>query len=336
MKRLNLQISNLQILNLQIFATAILLTAGVSAFAQGCQTRDEIPAQVRTASESAAQQVFDQAVRGDVNALKASAIPSLQSNFGGVSGAVTDNKAAFSGARAQLRTSFLIDTGGKPSQDGRFYCGVFGVGGQAANSAEFDIPGLPVGKYVIVIQDFIGAKGPYALTTIFQEVGGWKLAGFYVRPETALGHDGIWFLDRARDYKAKGQNHNALFYYWTSWDLLAPVTFMQSALLSKITQESTAIQPKDVPSGTPVNFSANGKSYNITDMTIQHIETLDLSIKYSVPSGGDFAKTAADARSLATALVAQYPELKDAFSNIWVHAIDPNGGDVVGLLNLKK
>ena len=318
------------------FAAAMLLAGGVPAWPQGCETRDEIPAQMRTASESSAQQAFDQAVRGDVNSLRANAIPSLQANFAGISSAVNDNKAAFAGARPQLRASFLLDTGDTPSQDGRFYCGVFGGGGLGANSAEFDIPGLPAGRYIIVIQDFIGNKGPYALTTIFQEMGGWKLAGFYVRPESALGHDGIWFLDRAREYKAKGQNHNAVLYYWTSWDLLAPVRFMQSGLLSKITQESRAIQPQDVPSGNPVNYAANGRNYSITEMTAIPVVTLDLSIKYSVPSTSDFNKTQLDARDLATALVTQYPELKDAFTNIWVHAIDPNGGDVVGLLNLKK
>lgn len=323
-------------LRLHVFCAVALLAAVVPAWAQGCDTRDEIPAQARAASESAAKQVFDQASRGDVNSMKANAIPSLQSNFGGISGAVNDNKAAFAGAHVQLRTSFLIDTGDRPSQDGRFFCGVFGGGTQGANSAEFDIPGLPVGKYAIVIQDFIGNQGPYALTTIFQEMGGWKLAGFYVRPESALGHDGIWFLDRARDYKAKGQNHNAWFYYVTSWQLLAPVLFMDSALLSKITQESTAILPQDVPSRTPVAYSANGRTYNITSMDVLHLQTLDLSIKYSVPSTGDFAKTQAEARALAGALVAQYPELKDAFSNVWVHAVDANGGDVVGLVNLKK
>jgi hypothetical protein len=322
-------------LSLHIFVAALLLAGGVPAWTQGCDTREEIPAQIRTASDSAAQQVFDQAARGDVNSLRANAVPSLQSSFGGVSGAVNDNKDAFAGARAQLRTSFLLDTGDKPSQDGRFYCGVFGAAGQTASSAEFDIPGLPAGRYVIVIQDFIGNKGPYALTTIFQEMAGWKLAGFYVRPESAFGHDGIWFLERARDYKAKGQNHNAVFYYWTSWDLLAPVTFMQSGLLSKITQESNAIQPKDVPSGAAVNFAANGRNYTITEMSVMRLSTLDLSIKYSSPSISDFARTQADARALATALAAQYPELKEGFSKVWVHAIDPNGGDVVGLVNLK-
>src|SRR5262249_23835202 len=276
--------------------------------------------------------------RGDVNALRQNAISTLQSDFGGIAGAVNDNKPALSGAKTQLRTEFLLDTGATPSSDGLFFCGVFGAGGMSSGSAQFSLPGLPAGKYAVVIQDFIGSKGPYALTTIFQEVsGGWKLAGFYVRPETAGGHDGLWYLERAREYKAKSQIHNAWFFYVTSWDLMAPVKFMDSALLSKIVQESSSALPKDVPAdGKTVTYSANGKTYNITDMTATHGDNgLDLVIKYSVPSTADFNATIMDAQGLARAFVAQYPELKDAFNNVWAHAIDPNGGDVPGLVNLK-
>jgi hypothetical protein len=322
----------------KVFLTTVAVAAGIPAWAQGCETRDEIPAASRTAIESAALQVFDQASRGDVNSLRDSAIPSLQSSFSGIAGAVSDNKPALAGAKTQLRTAFLLDTGATPPADGRFYCGVFGASGQTSG-AEFEIPGLPPGKYAVVIQDFIGNKGPYALTTIFQEISGrgWKLAGFYVRPETAGGHDGLWYLERAREYKARSQNHNAWFYYLTSWDLLAPVTFMDSALLSKISQESNSSLPKDVPvGGKTVSYSANGKTYNITDMSVFRTDnSFDLSIRYSVASATDFNATLADAQSLARAFAAQYPELKDAFNNVWAHAVDPKGADVVGLVNLK-
>lgn len=320
----------------RIFLSAAILAIGLCGWSQSCQTRDETPADVKSAVDSASKQAYDRASAGDVSAMQANSIPSLQSNFGGIAGAVNDNKAAFAGAKPQPRTSFFIDNS-TPSADGRFYCGVFGAGGLGSNTAEFDIPGLPAGKYAIAIQDFVGNKGPYSLTTIFQDMNGWKLAGFYVRAESALGHDGIWYLQQARQYKAKGQNHNAWFYYVTSWDLLAPVTFMDSSVLSKITQESGGIQPKDVPSGgNPVNFSANGKTYSITDMSVFHTDTtFDLSIRYTAASTADFNATQAEARGVATAFAAQHPELKDAFNNVWVHAMGPNGSDVPGLVNLK-
>jgi hypothetical protein len=323
-------------LSLTILGVALAGTGSVPAWSQGCQAHEEIPAQARTSMDSAAQKAFEQASRGDVAALRASAIPSLQSNFNGIAGAVNDNKAAFAGAHPQLREGFLLSTGPAASVDGQFYCGVFGAGGLTAGGAEFVLPGLPRGEYAIVIQDFVGSKGPYALTTIFQEMGGWRLAGFYIRPESALGHDGLWYLEHARSYKAKGQNHNAWFYYVTSWDLLAPVTFMDTALLSKITQESVGIQPKDVPTGKPVSYTANGKSYNLTDMTVVRSDAgFDLSIKYAVPSTADFNGTQTDARNLASAFATQHPELKEVFNNIWTHAVDPGGGEVVGLVNLK-
>ncbi len=112
---------------------------------------------------------------------------------------------------------------------------------------------------------------------------------------------------------------------------------MNTKLLGNIQEESNGILPKDIPvEGKPVAFNAAGKNYTITDMaTYKTDKAFDLSVKYSVPSTADFNATQADARNLANALVAQYPELKDGFGNVWVHAIDPNGGDVVGLVKLK-
>jgi hypothetical protein len=322
----------------KMLSALVVFSASLPAWTQTCLGRDEIPDQARTAIESAAQKAFEQASRGDVNAIKTDSAPSLQATFNGIAAAVNDNKPAFTDAHPQVRVSFLLDTGTKPNSDGHFYCGVFGAGGLASNSAEFDIPGLPAGKYAIVIQDFKGSKGPYALSTIFQDIGGWKLAGFYIRPETASGHDGLWYLQQARAYKAKGENHNAWFYYITSRELLAPVTFMETKLLSKITQESEGIQPKDLPLGdTPISFSANGKTYSMIDMSVFRTDsTFDLAIRYSVPSTSDSNATRADARSLGDAFVAKYPELKDAFNNVMVHAVDASGGDVVGLVKLKS
>jgi len=311
--------------------------AMVPAWPQTCQNRDEIPDQVRTAIENASQQMVTQAIHGDVNSLRANIAPSQQSSFNGIATAVNDNKAAMQGARPQLRSSFLLDTGASPSPDGRFYCGIFGASGMSANGAEFDLPGLSAGKYAVVISDLVGNQGPYALTTVLQDSGGWKLAGLQIRPESASGHDGIWYLKQARDYKSKGQNHNAWFYYAESWELMAPVQFMETTLLGTISRESNGVMPKDVPTaGKAVSYSVNGKTYNITDMTVYSTEkSFDLSMKYSVSSTADFAATAADARNLVNAYVSQHPELKEAFDSVWAHAIDPNGADVPGVVSLK-
>lgn len=320
-----------------LLAIVVLVIVSLSARAQTCQTRDEMPPGAKADVDAAAQLAFDQARRGDLGALRASAIASLQAKFDAIAAAAADHRAALAGSTAQVRASFLIDTGNNIVPDGRFLCGVFGASGLASGSAEFLIPGLPVGKYAIVIQDVTGPKGPYALTVILQDVAGWKLAGFYIRPETAAGHDGLWFMSRARDYKARSQNHNAWFYYLTSWQLLAPVTFIDTNLLAKITQESSAVQPKDIPLGSnSTTFTANGKSYTLIDTSVSHTDSsVDLSIKYVVNSAKDFNATLADARAMASAYAAQYPELKDAFNNLIAHAVDSDGNDVPGMVNLK-
>ena len=322
---------------LKIFAASLVAVAGLSASAQTCQSGDDIPAPAKSAISAAAQQVFDQTASGDVNGLKNNTIPSLQSSFGGIASAVSDNKDAIAGTKAELRSVYLLDTGATPSPDGTFYCGIFGSSGMAPGTAIFDLGNLPVGKYAISIQDFVGNKGPFALSIIFQDMSGWKIAGYFIRPESSQGHDGLWYLQQARTYKSKGQAHNAWFYYLTSWDLLAPITVMKTNMLNTIVSELNGVQPKDVPAdGKPVAFNAGGKNYNITDISVFRTDkNFDLAVKYSVPSTADFNGTQADARNLANAMVAQYPELKDGFNNIWVHAMDPNGGDVVGLVKLK-
>ena len=304
---------------------------------QSCQTHDEIPATVRAALETAAQQAFDQASHGDVSGLRAGSTNALQSSFGGVAAAVMENQAALVGAKTQIRSLYVLNTGATPG-DGHYVCGAFAASGLAAGTAGFNLPGLASGKYAIVIQDVTGPKGPFAMTTVLEDLNAWKLAGFYFRAESANGHDGLWYLLRAREFKAKDQRYNAWFYYVTSWDLLAAVKFMETNLLGKIIQESAGMQPPDAPlQGNVTTFSANGKNYKLTDVSVYRTDnSLDISLKYAVPSAADFTATQTDARSLAAAYAARHPEIKDAFDSIMAHAIDPAGADVVGLVSLKK
>src|ERR1700758_792224 len=111
----------MKLLGLKVLVITALLGTGVCVWSQNCQTRDETPAEIRSAIDNAAKQVYDQAAAGSVSAMQANAIPSLQSSFNGIAAAISDNKAAFAGAKPQLRTSFFIDNA-TPSSDGRFYC----------------------------------------------------------------------------------------------------------------------------------------------------------------------------------------------------------------------
>lgn len=314
-----------------------LLLFPVMVSAQTCQKLDEIPDEAKLVLENSAQRVFDQATHGDVDAMKDNAIPSLQADFMPIAAAVHDNQVAITSAHLQLRTIFLLDTGAKPDPDGRFFCGVFGAKGLDQDNTMFDIPGIPSGRYGVVIEDIVGPQGRYALTVIFQDTNGWKLGGFYIRPELARGHDGMWYLAQARQYKSKGQNLNAWFYYEESWQLLAPVTFMENKFLADIIRESESVRPVDVPAdGTPISFSANGKTYRITEITVLADKHLDLVIKYSLSDRVHINATAPNSEQLATAYAAKYPELKDGFDRLFAVTVDSNGREMTAGIELRK
>ncbi len=64
-------------------------------------------------------------------------------------------------------------------------------------------------------------------SVILQQMGtDWKLGGLYVESAYIGGHDSDWFLTRAREYKTKGQLHNAWFYYLEASSLISPLPFM--------------------------------------------------------------------------------------------------------------
>src|SRR4051794_4439889 len=115
-------------LTFKILAVSFVAITAFPAWSQTCQGRDEIPDAARTGIETAAQQAYDQAARGDINTLKTNSVPSLQSSFAGITAAVNDNKDAFVGAKPQVRTSFLLDNNA-PNSDGNFFCGVYGANG---------------------------------------------------------------------------------------------------------------------------------------------------------------------------------------------------------------
>ena len=81
-------------------------------------------------------------------------------------------------------------------------------------------------------------------------------------PSQASGHDAAWFMQRARDFKSKAQNHNAWLYYREAIALSAPVDFMSTLATDKLYDEAQATQPADVPAnGNTVEMSAGGKIY---------------------------------------------------------------------------
>jgi hypothetical protein len=186
-----------------------------NAHAQACQTSAEIEDTTRTAITATAQKHFAMAASGDAAALRQNAIPSLAADFSGIEATVKARQPDLAGSQGSVKSVFLLDAAGvAPIPHAEFYCGVFGKNGQTANSAAFYLDNLPAGKYAVALLDATSPKGKTMFSEILQQTGtDWKLAGLYIQSAQIAGHDSDWFLARAREYKAKGQIHNANLYF---------------------------------------------------------------------------------------------------------------------------
>jgi hypothetical protein len=294
---------------------------------------------VRTALETTARRFFDLAARGDVTTLQQNSIAAVASNFGGIDTAIKDNQAAFSGAQASVRPPFVLTAeGSAPLERAEFLCGVFGKSGQTADSAVFMLHNLPPGKYAVVIVDARGGHDPRTLTMILQQLGtDWKLAGFYARPAQVNGHDAAWFIQRARDFKAKGQTRNAWLYYHEALALSSPVDMMSTQATDRLYDEMQAVQPSDLPvNGSTVDVSAGSKTYRVTEVFPLAVGSdLDVAVKYQAADVSNTAQTYQENMVVTKAVLAKYPEFREAFAGIIVRAVEPSGRDYGSLLAMK-
>jgi hypothetical protein len=303
--------------------------------AQTCASGSELDAATKTAINSAATQYLSMSKNGDVAGLKANAIPAIAGDFSSIEQAVVTNKPYFADGQSTITGTYLLDASDAKAPLARadFYCGIY----NSPDRVGFSIPNLPPGKYAVVIQK-VNGKQPITLSLVLQFVGGsWKLAGFYPRMDSIGGHDGDWYLTKARDFKAKGNQHDAWFYYLTAWDLTAPVNFMGTPQLDKIATEMQTARPTDLPSdSSPMSLSANGKVFKVTELAAVPVDNkLDLRIRYLNPDANNSGISFKDNMAVIKAIVAKYPELRDAFDSVVARAVDNSGQEYGTLLPMK-
>jgi len=313
----------------------------VAVQAETCQTSSDMDEATRAALTSAGQRYFDLIARGDVATLRQNAIPGLASDFSGVEATVKEHQADLAGAKAAPRPPYLLDASGTATiPHAEFFCGVFGKSGQTSGSAVFYLNNLPAGKYGIVILDATSAKAPTAVSLVLQQVGSdWKIGGLYIKAMQLGGHDSQWFLSRAREYKTKGQLHNAWLYDQAAVSLVSPLDFMSTAASDKLLDEAQSVKPADLPvavDGKTVDLTAPGATYKLSALFPQAVgNDLDLIVRYQASDISNTNQTYQNNVAVVKALVAKYPELRDAFAAIVARAVDPSGRDYGTLLAMK-
>jgi len=304
--------------------------------AQECFSGSEIDPLTAKAVTAAALKYFSMSVQGDVAGLKANAVSEVAANFRGIEQAVVANRASFAqGQPAETRVFVLDATDAKTVwQRAEFYCGIY----NSPDRVGFAIPNLPPGRYAVTIAKVTG-KEPITLTMILQDSGNntWKLGGYYARPNSLGGHDGQWYMSKAREFKDKGQLHNAWFYYLTAWDLLAPVDFMSTPQLDKLTDEIQEARPADLPStSAPMELAAGGKTYKVTELAAVPVGgDLDLRVQYDTADASNPVLASQDNVTVMKTLLGKYPEFRDAFEAMIARARDSAGHDYGTLTAMK-
>jgi len=324
------------------FHVAVVLLALLPsrAIAQTCQTSSDMDPAVRTAISNAGQRYFDMAAKGDAASLRQNSIPSVASEFSGVENTLKERQPALAGAQPNLKSSFLLNADDVvPNQQDEFWCGVFNKNGQTANSAVFFFYGLPPAKYAVVLIDANSTKGRTMFSEILQQVGAdWKFADIYIRPAQVAGHDSEWFRAQAREYKTKGQLHNAWFYYRMAISLISPMgTHMSTLATDQLYDESQPLQPTDMPvAGKTTPLASSNATYNLTAVFPEAVgNDLDLIVKYESANVSNTNLAYQDNVNVMKALVTKYPEVRDAFAAVVARAVDPSGHDYGTLLAMK-
>ena len=113
------------------------------------------------------------------------------------------------------------------------------------------------------------------------------------------------------------------FIFGEARELLVPVPFMATATTDKLYDEMQAVKPADLP---PLDLTAGGKTFKVTDLFPVPVgQRFRLGGEVPVRRCFRHRKTFQDNLAVMKALVAKYPELREAFAGIVARAVEPSG-----------
>jgi hypothetical protein len=345
-----------RILTLLALALAAFLIAAPFhiALAETCTTQSGMAEPERNALADAAHTIALDVLANNAPDLRANSVAELQKDFGALQYMVAVTSPKLAGAAATVDQVYLLDaTALKRNADGsapdaQFFCSL----NRSTMEADFVIPSLPPGKYGFAIVNLAGPPGssqpaPWRLSLLLrQESGKWLLAGFYPKPMTAAGHDGLWYWTQARQFSKDKQPWNAWLYYQAAAMLLRPADFVLSSHLDKLRTEAAAAAPPALSEGISVDAplvvkGADGAEYHFIGLTVDdslNQPALDIAAHLRAdpppaPEANTDAKPGAKAPApidphkrntdAMSALLTAYPELRKPFHGVQIYAETP-------------
>jgi hypothetical protein len=308
--------------------------------AETCTTQSGLSQSDRDSLADVARSLATMVQSNNVAGLRTAVVAEVAKDFNALQYLVGTTAPKLAGGTAQVDQVYLLDaTTLKRNPDGsasdaQFFCSL----NRSTMEAEFIIPALPPGKYAYAMLTVAPPAGaakpaPWHLSFLLrQEQGKWLLAGFYPKPMTAAGHDGLWYWTQARQMVKDKQTWNAWLYYQAAEKLLQPADFVVSTHLDKLRTEASGAAPPALSDGVSIDAplvikGADGTEYHFTGLGVDDSlaqSTLDIEAHLHVDSVTDQAAARKHNNDAASALLAAYPELRKPFHGVWIYSEAPN------------
>jgi hypothetical protein len=293
-----------------------------SAFGVSCTTQSQMAQPQRDSLANAARAVLSQIQSGDVQGLRANTIPTVAADFNGIGDSVVKLTPLIQKATITVDTLYILDASAQPAGTPRtnFFCG--------SPVVVLNFTDLPQGTYALVILHATGVPQPQQVSLILSRTSDnrWMLAGFFEKPMTEAGHDGLWYWTSARRFAHAKADWAAWFYYREAAFLLNPLDLISSPNLQKLQHESEAVHPSGLPVASSMMLNVSATAFDVTSIdATTEFGALDLEVHY-IPDAAQAAllRNPLSARKQVTdimlALLQQHPELRNAFHGIWVRA----------------
>jgi hypothetical protein len=302
------------------FTAAALFCFATQARAVSCLTESEMTNAQRADFVRSLRALESPMQAGNTAGVKSLTVAPVAAAFDGIAQSIESLSPQIQGATFTVNSMYLLNATDVKAgaEETQFFCSV----PSSSLVVTLTIPQLPPGTYLLGLTHATGVEHPQQVSMLLQQDGEeWKLAGFFVRPMSLGGKEGVWYWTQARLYAQKKQDWNSYFYYQTAAFLLSPVDFLSSPNLEKLQKEAQTVRPDGLPGQESWKLTASGKTFEITSLRTDGFSgELDLVVNYKTQSVADPVATRSEIIELMKALLAAHPELRQSFHGLWVYA----------------
>ena len=314
---------------IKVLALAAGLLVARAGWAEVCTTQSQMTAADKDALVAAARGLAAKVQANDVSGLQAATAPAYAKDFSGIGTVVGSTSIKVKGGTPIVEQVYLLDAAQlKRGADGtlpdaQFFCSL----NKSVAEVDFLISGLDPGRYGFVIVDVTDTSSPWRMSFLLREdQGKWGMAGFYPKPLSAAGHDGLWYWTQARTMNAHKEHWNSWLYYQQAENLLVPVSFIQSTHLEKLKTEASAAAPPALSEGVSAEAplvvkGADGAEYHFTALGVDDSlakDKIDIMAHLKVDQIGDPVAARKRNTDAMVALLAAYPEMRKPFHGVWI------------------